>query len=55
MDILMKRIAQMLNKKTLKQFEEFMKGQTVVGNMKGETMVFEDDFLRFVHELPVID
>ena len=55
MTIAFKRIEEVLSKKAMKDFREFMSGQTVEGNKKGETLVFEEDFIRWMNKLPVID
>ena len=44
------RIKSILNKESYKDFEKFMRGQTV--DAEG---VFEDDFIRWVKGLPVSD
>jgi len=50
MSIPFKRLKQVLKSKYYKEFSEWMEGQTT--DMKG---VYEDDFLRWVQELPVLD
>ena len=50
MAIKFKRIEQVLTKKAYKDFCKFMDGQTV--SIEG---VYEDDFLRWIQKLPVID
>ena len=50
MAIKFKRIEQVLTKKAYKDFCKFMEGQTV--SVEG---VYEDDFLRWIQQLPVID
>lgn len=44
------RIKEILTKKALKEFSHFMFGQTIT--TEG---VYDDDFLRFVKQLQVID
>jgi len=50
MSISFKRIKQILKPEYYKEFNNWMKGQTV--DMEG---VYEHDFLRWVQELPIID
>ena len=50
MAIKFKRIEEVLTKKAYKDFCKFMEGQTC--GMEG---VYEDDFLRWIKRLPVID
>ena len=50
MAIKFKRIERILTKKAFKDFMKFMEGQTV--SLDG---VYEDDLLRFIQELEVID
>lgn len=41
--------------RTEKEFFEFMNGQTVCANDKGETIYFGEDVYRFFTRRPVID
>lgn len=50
MSIKFERIKSILKAKSYKDFEKFMRGQTV--DAEG---VFEDDFIRWVKGLPVED
>ena len=44
------RLEEILKKKQYDDFMKFMEGQTVI-----EPGVFDDDFIRWVKKLPVID
>jgi len=50
MPISFKRIKEVLKPEAYKNFEKFMYGQTYV-----DEGVFEDDFIRWIKKLPVID
>ena len=50
MSIKEKRIKEILKPKVYKEFCKYMNGQTM--DMEG---IYDDDFLRFVKKLPVID
>lgn len=43
------------NKRTPKEFYQFMAGQTVCMNEEGDTVYFADDIYRFFNNKPVID
>lgn len=51
----LKRIKEVLNKKAYKSFEKFMRGQTMSFDKNGDTIVYDDDFIRFIYKLPVVD
>jgi len=55
MTIPLERIKEVLNEKSYEKFIKFMEGQTVESDDKGKTVVFEDDFLRFIKKMEVID
>ncbi len=48
------RIKELLTPKQYEKFQKFMRGQTV-REEKGELLIYEGDFLRFIKEFPVID
>tara|TARA_Y100000034_G_C6859671_1_gene391104 strand:- start:1297 stop:1449 length:153 start_codon:yes stop_codon:yes gene_type:complete len=50
MSIPFKRLKQILKPKYYKEFEKWMHGQTM-----DEVGVYEDDFVRWVYGLPVVD
>jgi len=50
MTITFKRIEEVLTKKAYKDFMKFMTGQTV-----GIYGVYEDDFIRWINKLGVVD
>lgn len=48
------RVKELLTPEQYKKFQKFMHGQTV-REENGEFLIYEDDFLRFVKGLLVID
>jgi len=45
----MKEIEQRLTPESFNDFEDFMKGQTVGMDEKGNSLIYAHDFLRFWH------
>ncbi len=54
MSINLERIKEVLTAKAYKDFSKWFAGQT--GELKnGKLMVYEEDFIRWMNKLPVID
>lgn len=49
------RIREILRPRAHKDFLKFMSGQTVEMDRNGRSVIFEDDFLRWVKKQQVID
>lgn len=52
-----KRFSKLLTKKARKEFGKFMNGQTISENPrdKNDCLIQDDDVLRFIKRLPVVD
>lgn len=55
MGISIVRIREILDEDAYDDFNEFMKGQTIEFDKHGKSVIFEDDFLRWIKKLPIID
>jgi hypothetical protein len=53
--VLKTRIKQILKSKFYRDFCYFMDGQTMEIDKSGNTIIFDDDFFRWINKLKVID
>jgi len=54
------RIKEILSKKSYKEFCNFIRGQTLYPchieiDRDGNAVIFDDDFMRWIHKRPVVD
>lgn len=55
MTIPMSRFGEILRPKAFKDFTKFLQGQTTEMDKDGRSLIFEDDFMRWVKKQKVID